>query len=130
MTIDSLSPLAAGLPEFPSMGESLQFQVVGFMIVMTVLISLWLVIQVVGAVFTRIKNNRPAPKETPADPLPSPGIEAAAPNAETVALITAAVHTVLDGHYRILSISEHFEDKLGAWSAEGRRQIFSSHKVR
>lgn len=48
---------------------------------------------------------------------------------ETVAAITAAVHTTLRANLRILSIGEPCP-KRQAWSVEGRRQVFSSHNVR
>jgi hypothetical protein len=48
---------------------------------------------------------------------------------ETVAAISAAIHTTLRAHHRILSVGE-VNPQRQAWSAEGRRQVFSSHKVR
>ena len=48
---------------------------------------------------------------------------------ETVAAISAAVHTTLRSRLRILSVGQISPDRQ-AWSAEGRRQVFASHKVR
>ncbi|MBK9989446.1 MAG: hypothetical protein IPP19_01610 [Verrucomicrobia bacterium] len=48
---------------------------------------------------------------------------------EVVAAISAAIHTTLGGRNRILSIGQICPNRQ-AWSAEGRRQVFSSHKVR
>lgn len=48
---------------------------------------------------------------------------------ETVAAISAAVHTTLRSRLRILSIGQISPERQ-AWSAEGRRQVFASHKVR
>lgn len=48
---------------------------------------------------------------------------------ETVAAISAAIHTTLRGRHRILSVGE-INVQRQAWSLEGRRQVFSSHKVR
>jgi len=48
---------------------------------------------------------------------------------ETVAAISAAVHTTLRGRLRILSVGE-INAQRQAWSLEGRRQVFHSHKVR
>jgi hypothetical protein len=48
---------------------------------------------------------------------------------ETVAAISAAVHTTLRSRLRILSVGQVSPDRQ-AWSAEGRRQVFASHKVR
>jgi hypothetical protein len=58
-------------------------------------------------------------KTTPGDPI--------AP--ETVAAISAAVHTTLRSRLHILSVGLISPDRQ-AWSAEGRRQVFASHKVR
>lgn len=45
---------------------------------------------------------------------------------ELVAVITAAIHTVMRGPQRIVRIRE-----VGAnWSVEGRRDIFTSHRFR
>ena len=48
---------------------------------------------------------------------------------QTVAAISAAIHTTLHSRLRILSIGLISPDRQ-AWSAEGRRQVFASHKVR
>ena len=48
---------------------------------------------------------------------------------ETVAAISAAIHTTLRARIRILSVGQICPHRQ-AWSAEGRRQVFSSHKVR
>jgi hypothetical protein len=48
---------------------------------------------------------------------------------EVVAIISAAIHTTLKGRHRIISVGQICPNRQ-AWSAEGRRQVFSSHKVR
>jgi hypothetical protein len=48
---------------------------------------------------------------------------------ETVAAISAAVHTTLRSRLRILTVGQVSAARQ-AWSAEGRRQVFDSHKVR
>lgn len=48
---------------------------------------------------------------------------------EVVAAISAAIHTTLKGRHRIISVGQICPNRQ-AWSAEGRRQVFSSHKVR
>jgi Na+-transporting methylmalonyl-CoA/oxaloacetate decarboxylase gamma subunit len=66
-------------------------------------------------------------------PFPKQTAEPAAKNGtippETVAAISAAIHTTLRGRHRILSVGE-INVQRQAWSLEGRRQVFSSHKVR
>lgn len=60
--------------------------------------------------------------------LPSAPTKASLPP-QTVAAISAAVHTTLSSRHKILSIGESNSDRQ-AWSLEGRRQVFHSHKVR
>ena len=67
-------------------------------------------------------------------PFPAPGSSNQAANdktitPETVAAISAAVHTTLGSRLRILSVGQICPHRQ-AWSAEGRRQVFASHKVR
>lgn len=53
---------------------------------------------------------------------------------EVLAVIGSAVSTMVDGPFRILSVSSPrtppVESLMQVWSWEGRRQIYSSHKVR
>ncbi len=46
-----------------------------------------------------------------------------------VAAISAAIHTTLNGRHRIVSVGQICPSRQ-AWSAEGRRQVFQSHKFR
>lgn len=48
---------------------------------------------------------------------------------DTIAAIVAAVHVTLGSNHRILKIGAANHDRQ-AWSMEGRRQVFHSHKVR
>jgi glutaconyl-CoA/methylmalonyl-CoA decarboxylase subunit delta len=49
---------------------------------------------------------------------------------QLLAVITAAVVTALDQPARIVAVDELKQAQAGTWSLEGRRQIFSSHRVR
>jgi len=66
-------------------------------------------------------------------PFPSPSFNQTTPDntiaPETVAAISAAIHTTLRSRLRILSVGL-IDPNRQAWSAEGRRQVFASHKVR
>jgi hypothetical protein len=67
-----------------------------------------------------------------AAPFPKPDSAAIESNvipAHTVAAISAAIHTTLNARHKILSIGEAHANRQ-AWSVEGRRQVFQSHKVR
>jgi hypothetical protein len=84
----------------------------------------------------------PAPVAPPAAPAiavgaPSPSAPVTASDSvpgEIVAVIAAAVDSVMSGPHRILGITplggpNPFQTSL-AWAAEGRRHIFQSHKLR
>jgi len=73
-----------------------------------------------------LETNPPFPAPA-ASRISSPTNDSIAP--ETVAVISAAIHTTLRSRLRILSIGQICPQRQ-AWSAEGRRQVFASHKVR
>lgn len=100
----------------PTLMESLQFQIVGLAVVMVALSGLWLLVRLMGLLF----GTTSGPAEQPRGAL-SP---------ELLAVIAAALHVSLRTPHRIVSITELDEMRLMTWSEEGRRQIFSSHKIR
>ena len=58
-----------------------------------------------------------------------------AKNSALVAVITAAIHAAIEAPAKILSIRQVNQGQTPeaarmAWSLEGRRHIFSSHKLR
>lgn len=66
----------------------------------------------------------PAPKLAAAEP---PASAAGIP-IEVAAVIAAAVHTALGASARVTSVK--LADSKPMWSLEGRREIYSSHRVR
>jgi Na+-transporting methylmalonyl-CoA/oxaloacetate decarboxylase gamma subunit len=119
--------------------EALTMIGTGFIVVMSVLCFLWAGITIIGKIFTVAQsrnlrkktelgggvNTHTSPAEDPHD-----GI-----SATTLALIAAAVQTTVNGPYRILGVEHRHsnheaEHQVSTWSVEGRRTIFSSHKVR
>ncbi len=52
------------------------------------------------------------------------------PSPEILAAITAAVFVACEQPVHILSVNEVAVDQARHWSMEGRRQIFTSHRVR
>lgn len=105
------------LPEQPSLLESMQFQLVGFTVVMVALAGLWFCLRILGLLFPKPMKRMAVPGK-----VEIPG--------ELIAVITAAIHVVEKRPYRIHVIEEADQQRIVAWSREGRRQIFSSHKVR
>jgi len=137
MTIPML-PLAAALTEKPAWLDAISYQAVGLIVVFTALGSIWGLMELMGWIFRaaerRATENVPvAAKAEPAELFVEPVTHAVSP--QVLAVITAAAHDCLQVGERIVSITpiEHLPQgdvNLLAWSSEGRRQIFASHKLR
>lgn len=110
--IDLMPILGAALDLDGSFKDKILFQVTGFIIVMTVLTMLWGAISIIGAVFSRFHFELPsesAPKKSIQPPtIPT---EKAPLTPHHVAAITAALHTVIKGPYRIVEIKEQSTSK-------------------
>jgi len=89
------------------------------------IIVLLAVIAVLLVLVLRGHGRPPQPAGRPAAPVPAPA-PGVAPDHLPV-LIAAAVHMALEGlPHRIL----HIEPTSSDWATEGRRDIFSSHRIR
>lgn len=119
--------------------DSLIMMASGFIVVMSVLILLLLSITVIGWIFSALDRKKKKKATGVEASLTPTGDATSAPSglsASTLALIAAAVHTTVNGPYRIVGIehrhSSHDGENLqvSSWSVEGRRAIFSSHRVR
>lgn len=126
--MSTLSPiLFARLPDKANFSELLQFQLTGLVVVFTALCSIWILLEIMGTFFKRQAANAPKPTPVSAAPASRP-IEDGIP-AGTVAAIAAAVYIALEGKpHRITSIKPATPS--GNWASEGRREHFSSHRVR
>ncbi len=122
----SLALLAAAIPDYPTLGDSLRFQLTGLAVVFIALGSIWAAMELIGAYFRRHPQPAPAPVSEPTPTPPAP-VEAG-PDAATLAIIAAAVHVTISGPHRIHAITaaDHPVD----WAREGRRHHFASHQVR
>lgn len=110
--------------------QALSFQTVGVVIVMGSLGLLALAVVVIGRGLRLAEPKTVPGGDRAADavlPVPPAG-EGIPP--EIRAVIAAAVVATLDGSYRVVEIKTSTDVRLQAWSLEGRRQIFSSHRVR
>jgi hypothetical protein len=73
----------------------------------------------------------PPPKETHIVLQPTAGVDS-----ESLAVLAASLSVVLGVPFRIKSVSEYrppqaaVENLMQYWSLEGRRQIYTSHKIR
>jgi hypothetical protein len=106
------------------------YQAAGMMIVLGALGGLWLMVSALGRALRLTRAGQPpvalsaaassrpiaAPLETGLDP-------------RLIAAISAAIHVTLKSRFQLVSIQpEHTHTP--AWSQEGRREIYQSHRVR
>jgi len=134
MTFFNNTIFIAALSAQPSFLETFRFQAVGFFIVMVAgLIALML--GFMGYCFKKSgsrKRQTTVAATLPEKPLP----DVREDDPELVAVIAAAVGSVIKGSHRVVSIRPvdtggvSGELYLQAWSMEGRRQHFASHKIR
>lgn len=140
----TLAASAAPPPDSPS---TFSVVIIGFLFVMIVLSLLATVTTAVGAIFIRqaaqaakeaaesaqkaAESGKPfgqsasvAPGSAPS-PVPVP--DSGGDDPAILAVVAAAVHTVIgDRPHRVVSVRTAGP----GWAQEGRRQIFSSHRVR
>ncbi len=127
--------LFASLTAHPSFFENLRFQTVGFAIVLVALGLLALVLGLTGWLFKKREAQKAASAARTA-PGKSLALRQAEDPHELLAVITAAVYSTVGESHRIVSIRPVTNGKiigelyLQAWSMEGRRQHFASHKIR
>ncbi|MDR0352126.1 MAG: OadG family protein [Opitutaceae bacterium] len=122
------APVFARLPDFPSLSQSIGFQLTGLIIVFIALGSIWMLLEIIGRVFKKAAAAKHAGQPARATVTPMAPADAGT-SAAVVAVITASVHQMLpEQPLRVVNISvpKHTAD----WALEGRRHIFSSHKVR
>lgn len=132
------------LPAAAAPGTS-EIVTIGFLFVMLVLSALAVVTSIIGLFFSRaaarsagraaaaaLAKAEAAERALAQSPTPAAAAAAAGEGEESessvlLAVIAAAVHSVIgDRPHRVISIRR---DGPG-WAQEGRRQIFSSHRVR
>ena len=122
------------LPEYPGIGDSLIYQFNGLVVVFLALGMIWVMMEVMGAIFRRVAARQasrvvPPPAGVLAPPAPDPVVGSAeALDPATYAVVAAAVYATLGTGFRIVKVmpSPDAQD----WSREGRRDHFRSHRVR
>jgi hypothetical protein len=122
----------ASLPDFPGLGESLEFQLAGLVVVFTALGLLWGLLEVMGLAFRTSAKlvKRPVVPECQVHSggtVPAPSPESQLSDVARAAVISA-VFVVCEGRpHRITAITP--VDSSVDWAREGRRAIFASHQV-
>lgn len=100
--------------------ESLQ-HVMGFLLVLLALTSLWAITLLIGQFF----KGRQAPVSASVSSAP-PILGEGEPSEEEVVAISACVALIAGRRSRVVSIRSSARD----WNREGRREHFASHKIR
>lgn len=116
--------------------QNFNYQIVGVAIVLFSLGFLAVAVFFVGKIVHASVQASHKAMLVPAAPVaPADSAEVGASGTEEIsrelrAVISAAVYVSLKGSYRILEINPATSVQTQAWSMEGRRQIFQSHRVR
>lgn len=108
--------------------ESLQFQVVGVSIVALSLSGLAVLVSFVALGLRATDRKKPTPEAVASTAPAAPELHGGIPP-EIRAAIAAAVHVTLKSPHRILDV-QPVNPMIQAWSIEGRRSIFQSHRLR
>jgi len=96
-----------------SFGDLLVYQLSGFIIVLSVLCSLWLAVTIMGKIFKVLDLKDPIPENAVKPPV-SPAVSAPSVQStpaiqmtpELMAVVGAALHTVIQGPFKIVSVEE------------------------
>jgi Na+-transporting methylmalonyl-CoA/oxaloacetate decarboxylase gamma subunit len=110
--------------------DDVSYQLVGFFIVLITLIGLWIALEIIGSIFRSMEKRR----ATEAAAVPIEELVVAAPDSEMYAVVAAAIDTFIGQPHQIVSISsdsgEGSKSTRTAWSSEGRKDIYRSHRFR
>jgi Na+-transporting methylmalonyl-CoA/oxaloacetate decarboxylase gamma subunit len=123
--------LAIAADERISLWQDVGYQTVGVFIVVGSLGFLAVVLTILG----KFLRPRPAAATSLAGEAARLSATSSASGGEEItpelrAVIVAAVHETLGARHRVLDIETPLNPQQVAWSMEGRRQIFLSHRVR
>ena len=97
-------------PENGSMSELLVYQLTGFLIVIIVLCSLWFAVSCLGFFFRNFEIKDPVVASSASAVSKDPVTEIEV-TPEVKAVIGAALHTVIKGPFRIVSVQESKPDR-------------------
>jgi hypothetical protein len=118
-----MTALASSFPVHPGWAQNLQYQLTGFLVVIFTLGAMAFLVWIAGKIFVatggvKSKTAAVSPPTAPTGEIPAP----------VLAVISAAVSVALEGrHFVIYDVAPSAR---GAWSAEGRRAIYRSHRLR
>jgi len=116
------------IPQHPSFLQGVEFLAGGQIVVLLVLTVLTVFMYFLGATLGKKAKDAANAVPVAARAAAPAAAVAVAPvtDSRLIAIIAAAAHTVLGANVRIVSVQPASTE----WSAQGRRDIFSSHKLR
>jgi Na+-transporting methylmalonyl-CoA/oxaloacetate decarboxylase gamma subunit len=111
-----------------SFWAQVNYQLVGFLIVLITLAGLWICLEIIG-VFFKAQARQQAAAAAAAQPAASPSDVT---DAELFAVIAAAIDTAISQPHQIVSISSSSPAGSGQsnWGSEGRRDIYRTRTLR
>jgi len=113
-----------------SFWTDVQFQLVGFFIVLLTLTGLWVCLEIIGSFFkARARREAAASAEAAAQVVAQQSDE---DDPELYAVIAAAIDTVIRQSHQVVSISSRSGARGDGsnWSSEGRRDIYRTRTLR
>jgi len=117
----------ASTPHWPAFLSAVGPEVPGLLVLLAGLIYLWLTVRQLQRSVRTLEGRLPAPMQPPpAARVPS---QPEAIDGGVLAAIAAAVAVVLKQPHSIIAIQPDANTQ-HAWSAEGRRELYHSHKLR
>ena len=125
------------LPAHPKLGETLIYQFNGLVVVFIALGLIWVMMEVLGAVFRSVAARKAARAlAVPAVTKPAVALAPSVPGGQHAGssdpsiyvVVAAAVYTALGTGHRIVDVKPVTDAH--DWSREGRRDHFHSHRVR
>jgi Na+-transporting methylmalonyl-CoA/oxaloacetate decarboxylase gamma subunit len=122
----SLPLIGALIQDQPGFGDDILYGLLGVLVVLLTLGVMTVVMYASGWFFQRVgreAQNKAVRPVAQAIPEPPTGIEP-----QIVAAIAAAIQATVLAPHRIVTITAL--PAPGSWSAEGRRQLTTSHKIR
>jgi hypothetical protein len=117
------------MPPLPPSFAVMNLQTVGMLIMLGAIVYLWLTVSRLARTVRSLERRTIPPEPAKNAPSPPEISATAAVDEGIIAAIAAAVAVVVRPPHRIVAIHPD-ADTQHAWSAEGRRQIYLSHKIR
>jgi hypothetical protein len=132
--LDSASPAFTRF--CPALLSAISFEMSGLLVLAVALVYLWLTVRQLRETVRAIENRLVLPEPVQVLPVPVPAPPAARVSSEpegidegVLVAIAAAVAVVFKHPHRIIAVQPD-PGTQHAWSSEGRRELYHSHRIR